>query len=511
MLTLGLCSAFIMASCSDDAVEPQKVDVEDEVHDDMLYSDESLINYIMSQFAELDENGNLIERTTYFRQLNESDTTAIYTIADSKTAARAKFLSLLPESYQTKVIVRNDSAQMSLPIGTTPLQISYKEGSTDDNVVATVQLPSQGAYTKIANTLTMVKSLGQNYDAAWDKYICRFEQIKFKVLTCDSPVPLDQMYYPQLKLYVEEVPLHMLCYNVTDEGVAQYIFIPPLTSGKKQLRLKSGNYLVGFFYPWMLQTAFVTDDLEANVKKIKDVLPSPMMLNRMVTGLTYFGSKNQETGARQDVLERNYSKWFDESYFMACTSGDYPEDFARLDNETQEETIMYFSTMQNFLSGTVRMTSEIELLVGMSNSFPYQIGDFMNYQSYPEIPWYVENRLAKQPDQPFFIKGEKWLSTSDMDADEVAAVYRRALSLATNQVYGRDKDNVAHVIDVYISELHGGDWEVYDFVKEGTTFQSFFYPYQGSAKWDYAKKGRNIALHNGYPLRIFYLYEKKLQ
>ena len=494
LLTLGLCSAFIMASCSDDEVPQQNTGVEDEIFDDDACSDEYLIDYVMSQFAELNDDGSLYKRTTYFRQMNESDSTAIYTIADSKTAARAKFLNLLPEAYQKKVIVANDSAEMFIPMGTSPLMLKYKEGSTDDNILATVQLPSQGAYTKIANTLTMVKSFGTNWDASWEDHVYRFDKKKIKVLTSKEPYGLASTFdRGKNDVKVEEVELSMLCYYINEDGVAQYIFVPPFGVEGNQLQLPNGRYLLSLFQAWWLPGALLeTPDIK-QFQKYLDVLPSPKMLS-VLANIGEFGySKSKET------LKSRYGKlWIDSDLKARIDAGNYPFDSLDYYKEAKE----YFEQMEDFLSIKNKYGNEVEVLAEMTDLFPYQRTEFKNAAEVDSRKYVIEHNL------PFFsiaTKFEKW----PQERTEYELI--RSLSIASSQLYCRDKNNVAYTAKSYYSQT--GEWEV---IEKARVFQSYFRPWMRDRNQpidQFKKYGRSVQAtpsETEGPLRIIYLLEEQL-
>jgi len=493
-LALCACMAFGFTACSDDEVKPQQATVEDETFDDDACSDEYLIDYVMSQFAEINDDGSLYKRTTYFRQLDESDTTAIYTIAESKESARAKFLSLLPESYQTKVVVKNDSAEMSLPIGTTPLQISYKEGGTDGNVVATVQLPSQGAYTKIANTLTMVKSFGANWDTSWEDRVYRFDKKKIKVLTSKEPYGLFSAFDSEKNdVKIEEVELSMLCYFIKEDGVAQYIFVPPFGVEGNQLQLPNGRYLLSLFEAWWFPGVLLEEPDIKQFQKYLDVLPSSRMLSDL-KNIGYFGYlKSKET-----LASRYGKQWIDSDLKAKIDAGKYPFDSLDYYKEAKE----YFEQMENFLSIKNESGNEVEVLSEMTDLFPYQRTEFKNAAEVDSRKYVIEHNL------PFFsiaTKFEEW----PQKKTEYELI--RSLSIASSQLYCRDKNNVAYTAKSYYSQT--GEWEV---IEKARVFQSYFRPWMRDRNQpidQFKKYGRSIQATPSEidsPLRIIYLYEEQL-
>jgi len=506
LLTLGLCSAFIMASCSDDeSVTDKNTTVKDEVLDDMQYSDESLISYIMSQFAELDENGNLVERTTYFRQLDESDTTAIYTIAESKESARAKFLSLLPESCQKKVVVKNDSSEMSLPIGTTPLQISYKEGGTDGNVVATVQLPSQGSYTKIANTLTMVKSFGENWDTNWDSIVCRFYKKKIKVLTTANPMGLKSQLDANDNLKVEEAELTMLCYFITEDGKAQYIFVPPFNDDKHQLQLPSGRYLLGIIRHWWIPgTLASTPDLKG-LQKYFNAFPSSKMLSVFSKSICDFGDThyNEPFLHLNSLANRYREQWIDTKLRDRVREGNYPKD----STEYYKGAGSYFDKMERFLTCGNKKGNGPQTISEMTDYFPFQPTEFKNYKDIPGVPQYVIDHGL-----PFFVNSDIF-ETKPEERTEQELIYSQ--SIASSQLYGRDEDNVVHTVSYYYGA--SGEWEVLEKLSDNKIYHSYFRPVKrgNSTFYEFKKYGRNLSYaipsQSDDPLRVIYMYEEKLQ
>ena len=502
-------AGFIMSSCSDDAIEPQKVDVElDTEAGDLEFSNEELIDYVMSQFAELDENGNLIERTTYFRRIDESDSTAIYTRTATVADARRKFLSLVPESYQKKVIVKNDSTEMSFPMGTSPLMLKYTEGSTDGNVVATVQLPSQGAYTKIANTLTMVKSFGSNLTYMVTDYVCHFKYVERNVLVSDSPLSIDSMNHPiKAKLSIEKHRLNMLCYDITDDDKALYVFIPPLVEGERQLQFRSTrNYLVGHLYPYWFKSSFIEGDKDYNLVELqnilKDVLPSPRQVKAFIKGFDSYGDDNMdEGGLYKQGMPTYYSHWFDSALYDSLSIN------ASKLTEKEVKTHSYLSQMKQCLNfgGSCAILN----LYSISQYYPYEVGNYANYLTSPQIPEYVIENQDKQ--LPFFINADPWMNgnSGEEHFNGMLAAISRCCTLATNQIYSRDKNDVAHVIS-----QHDG-WEVVDYYKENDEnfFSYFFKPVQSTydGAWSYKPQGRWINCHDVFPFRILYLYEEQIE
>jgi len=512
---LCACMTFGFTSCSDDdAVTDKNTTVEDEVLDDMLYSDAALIDYIMTQFAELNADGTLRERTRFVRQLDESDSTAIYALANSKTAARAKFLSLLPESYQKKVIVRNDSAEMSLPMGTTPLQISYKEGSTDANVVATVQLPSQGAYTKIANTLNLVKSYGENAlthdDDYYQNFVCRFKKIKHKVLVSNKPFPVEDNHFfdTGYKISVEEAELSMFCYNITPDGVAQYIFCPPLMAGENQLQLSSGKYLLGFIYPWMIKYC-MEEGFVKSMQTLTEVLPSARMVRDMTENINYYGLPAYHNEAYNNIdlntTLDHYPAWFDFEEYL-----NYDTDKNMRDQITDAQWD-YMTSMLNFMKKAGDGNDAPQKLHTINAYFPYQFKEFKNT---PEKSDYLKKLCEVNEDQPFFVKADTcFIGTSSqvLDADITDLKYVRSMCFATSQLYTRDEENndVVHLVDYWIGE--SGEWEVYDQLENGDYFMSYFKPRRTLDDYKFFKMGRRVKDMQNGALRVVYLYEKNIE
>jgi len=498
LFLLGLCSSFVFASCSDDSVEPNKEATDDSEVTDLEYSNDALIEYVMSQFAELDENGNLVERTTYFQQLDESDTTAIYTCAPTLAEARQKFLTLVPPSLQQKIVVANDSAEMSLPIGTSPLMLRYKEGGTDGNVVATVQLPSQGAYTKIANTLTMVKSFGENAVVDASKYLGNFKVKQIKVLTATVPYSLDGWFAEDPGIMVQRANVWMFCYNVTADGVLQYMYLPPHVEKKKQLKITTVGggeyYILGHFFPQLLNNKYFKsqkDNFESRFEEMQSVLPSRRMVSNFIETFKKFTGKTDE------------ENWlFDRNEFW--TKG---ATFQAEDNPVSEDEIEKYTAFANeFRKGFVEETNVVDRLARLSDCFPFFYSDYHK----PDVPSFVENAWTMMDWKiPFFVNGNVW-NPKATTIDEKLPTYKHALSFATNQVYHRDKNHVPHVMSTYTDAY--GDWLVMDRVNDtGTTFQFFFEP--GKAPKDqgltFLEKGRDVAGTIYNPLRIVYLLDVK--
>ncbi len=496
LFLLGLCSSFVFASCSDDEVEPNKESTEDTEVTDLEYSNDALINYVMSQFAELDESGNLKERTTFFRQMDESDSTAIYTCTPTLAEARKKVLSLVPESYQKKVIVKNDSAEMSLPMGTSPLMLTYKEGSADANVLATVQLPSQGAYTKIANTLTMVKSFGENAVVDASKYLGNFKSQQIKVLTSTVPYSLNGWFAEDPGIMVQKANVWMFCYNVTEDGVVQYMYLPPHVEKEKQIKIKTVGggiyYILGHFFPQLLNNKYFrsqNDNFASRFEEMQSVLPSRRMVSNFIETFKKFTGKTDKDNW---LLDRN------EYWTQGVTF--HPDDTPVSEDEKEK----YTAFANEFREEFVKETNVVDRLARLSDCFPYFYGDYHN----PDVPSFVERAWSIDWKIPFFVNGNVW-NPKATTIDAKLPTYKHALSFATNQVYNRDKNHVPHVVSTYTDDY--GEWLVIDRVNStGTTFQVFLEPGESHNKeLTFLEKGRDVAGTIYNPLRIVYLLDVK--
>jgi len=500
LLTLGLCSAFIMASCSDDAVEPQKVDVaQDAEVDDLQYSDNALIDYVMSQFAELDENGNLIERTTFFRQMDESDSTAIYTRTATLADARQRFLSLVPESYQKKVIVKNDSAEMSLPMGTSPLMLKYKEGSTDANVLATVQLPSQGAYTKIANTLTMVKSLGENADIDKSAYIGKFVEKFVPITTVLNGYTLEYDSIPKKEVFgygIDHANVDLLCYNVTDDGVAQYIYVHPIGENSKQLYPvnHTSDRILGGFYPWICTYEFQNgaDNLESRVKIIKHYLPSAQKVRAFLNTVSNLWEE-------KNLIAENYkSKWFDEEKYKELKA-------LSNRNQDQENTYQYYQHLENLFSN--RKYSDVpHKVLTLFQNFPYFKQSYYNIDKKSFIPNFIKDK--SNIDKPFFMPEHEKFSAKPTTtwSNEEWEYFREYLCIATSDVYERDAAGNYSFVSTYNSG--NNEWEI---VGTQVLLAYFDVTYVGKGNYEFKKMGRSIWKEKVFPFRVIRLYEEKIE
>ena len=508
-------AAFIMASCSDDAVEPQKVDVEQDAEvDDLQYSDDALIDYVMSQFAELDENGNLIERTTYFRQMDESDSTAIYTCTATLADARQRFLSLVPESYQKKIIVKNDSAEMSLPMGTSPLVLKYKEGSTDANVLATVQLPSQGAYTKIANTLTMVQSFGENADIDKSAYIGKFVKKHVCITTGSYVYPFVFDNITKDENYMVDKTwgdVDMLCYNVTDDGVAQYIYVHPIGEESKQLDLyeeftydydkndyegESRERILGGFYPWFCtynSMPMAGDKFESRVEELKKLLPSARKVREFLGSVSNLWKK-------KNLIAENYkSKWFDEEKYKELKA-------LSKRNQDQENTYQYYQHLENLFSEQKDNDVPRQVLTLFQN-FPYFKQSYYNIDKKSYIPEFIKNKANK--DKPFFVPDHKRFEKKPTAtwSNEEWNYLKDYLSIATSDVYDRDEDGNYHFVSTTYNSGYN-EWEIVDL----RVFQAYFdVLYTGKGKYEFIKMGRPIKKDKVFPLRVIRLYEEKIE
>jgi len=503
---LCACMAFGFTACSDDAVEPSKDTTEDTVVTDLEWTNDALIEYVMSQFAELDENGNLVERTTYFRQIDESDTTAIFTCAPTLAEARQKFLTLVPPSLQQKIVVANDSAEMSLPIGTSPLALKYKEGSTDGNVVATVQLPSQGAYTKIANTLTMVKSFGENWEGNVDDVLFKIKRFSnIPVLTSSVPIPLNGWFTKEPQIRVSKVSLSMFCYNINEDGEAQYVYLPPHVEGNLQLgNLTNNNYIAGHFFPRALNTPgkIITtsgkDKVLDRLEVIKEALPSRKQLREFIEVFSNFTGVNPQTKVNR--LETNFAHW-DQGYTFA------PKD--ENDSEEMAEFNKYKELVNEFKTGFKGGNNVVDGLARLSDCFPYYPKDYPKYVNKPTMPFWVEEAVKINWDIPFFRCGNVMQSNKTAAVDKLP-IYRNALSFATCELYGRDENGEAHVANYYQSDM--GEWEVVEKTKKDHFYQVFFAPaINDDGKLIYVERGRDITAVINSPLRLIYFHKSKLQ
>jgi len=109
--------------------------------------------------------------------------------------------------------------------------------------------------------------------------------------------------------------------------------------------------------------------------------------------------------------------------------------------------------------------------------------------------------------RPFFISGEDWMHGAQDDTQGQDKAMQRACSIATNQIYVRDKNDVAHVV----SELNG--WEVVEhYERLEDYFCYFFKPVLDPKGYQVFKpKGRWIEGTNCFPFHILYLYEEKME
>lgn len=252
----------VISSCKDDDTEitDPGTDVVT-VDSTLLKSDAEVYEYIMSQFVKLNNDSTLKERTRFTRQLNEADSTDVYARTTTADQAHKLFLQLIPDENGKLVKANKDSSEMTYTFSNGLRALTYRESSNDANVMATITLPSYGAYRKFVNTLTLIKSWGSNDDGT---YYISHELGKYKEFTIpmyfgndtsayynsktnNSAIFLSPSHY---KFTIKQKKVHMLCFYIDiSTNTFYYVFIPPVANC--QIKYDDGDG-----YPYLMQSVF---------------------------------------------------------------------------------------------------------------------------------------------------------------------------------------------------------------------------------------------------------------